>query len=183
MSVFLRVKSLAGCRTLDLCSVEAKQFKMGTLTITHDQDKTARERQIPLPTGLANRLETIRGKVFLWERYTPETQERDSRATAEFRPELLAMAVRRLFVQYAEKFPDRTHLRPHDLRRRAITLTVKATGSIDAAAAALGVRADTASRHYLDSAKAFDSAELMRKMAGVLLPQTAPESPQDGQQK
>lgn len=180
MSVYLRVKSLACCRTLDLCQVRAKQFdaKAGTLTITAEQDKTHRERIIHLPAELVKRLDAIRGKHFLWENYTPETQERDARARDEFRPELLAMAVRRLFQQYAKKFPDRKKITPHSLRRRGITLVVKATGSVDAASALIGIRAETAKRNYLDTEKAFDTKAIMEKMAGILLPKTAPESGQ-----
>jgi integrase len=176
MSVFLRVKALAGCRTIDLCQIRAGQFdpQARTLTILPAQDKTHRERVVPLPEPLSDRLAAIKGRDHLWDRYTDSIREHthDPRAATEFTPERLAWAVKRLFVQYRKQHPDRPRIRPHDLRRRAITLTVMATGSVDAAADALGVKPETARRHYVDADKSFKSAELMRKMAGILLPPT-----------
>jgi site-specific recombinase XerD len=174
MSVFVRVKSLAGCRTIDLCQVCSSQFdpKAHTLTITAGQDKTHRTRIVPLPKSLTARINAIKGKTYLWESYTESIREHtnDPRAATEFTPERLSWAVRRLFTQYTKLHPDRPKIRPHDLRRRAITLTVKATGSVDATAAAMGVKPETARRHYLDSQKAFQTEELLKKMANVLLP-------------
>ena len=73
--------------------------------------------------------------------------------------------------KYREAFPNRPHLTPHDLRRRTITLAVVASdGSVDAAAKALRIHPDTARKHYLDAAKAFDTDTLLKKMAGVLVP-------------
>ncbi|HEV3385675.1 MAG TPA: site-specific integrase [Gemmata sp.] len=175
MSVFVRVKSLAGCRTIDLCQVRSSQFdhKARTLTITAGQDKTHRTRTVPLPQSLSARLNSIKGKTYLWESYTESIREHtnDPRAATEFTPERLSWAVRRLFVQYGKTHPNRPKIRPHDLRRRAITLTVKATGSVDAAAAAMGVKPETARRHYLDSQKAFQTEDLLKRMANVLLPE------------
>jgi hypothetical protein len=45
-----------------------------------------------------------------------------------------------------------------------------ATGSVDKTAQALGVHPETARKHYLDAQQAFDSAELFKKLAGVLVP-------------
>jgi integrase len=180
MSIFLRIKSLAGCRTFDLCQVKANQFdaKNHTLTIRHEQDKTHRTRLVPLPPDLSVRLNAIRGQTYVWERYAEfAVATGDPRAARKFTPKRLYWAVRRLFVQYAHTFPDRPRITAHDLRRRAITLVVKATGSVDAAADALGVSPATARKHYLDTEKAFDSAELLKKLAAVLVPQTQPQNP------
>jgi len=46
---------------------------------------------------------------------------------------------------------------------------VAATGSIDRTAEAIGIHPDTARRHYLDSKQAFDSDDLFKKLAGVLV--------------
>jgi integrase len=173
MSVFVRVKSLAGCRTSDLCQLRSYQFdaKSRTLTILATQDKTNKSRTIPLPESLAKRLDAIRGKTYLWEAYTSSIREHtnDPRAATEFTPQRLAMAVRRLFVKYAKAFPERP-IMPHDLRRRAITQTVKACGSVDMAGDMLGVTAATARKHYLDSKQAFDTSQLYKKMSGILVP-------------
>jgi integrase len=174
LSVFLRVKALAGCRTNDLCQVKSSQFdpKTKTLTITSDQDKTNRERKIPLPAELAKRLDKIKGTTFLWERYANESKKfrPGRRNQTEFRPSLMYWFIDDIFPQYRKAFPDRPHISAHDLRRRAITLMVGATQSVDATAEALGVHPETARKHYLDAQQAFNSADLFKKLASVLVP-------------
>ena len=172
MSVFIKVKSLMGCRTEDLCQVRSWQFdaKGNMLTITPSQDKTKKTRTFPIPIKLSKRLDAIRGKTYLWEQYTESIREHthDPRAATEFTPDRFHFAVRRLFSSYADAFPDRP-VKAHDLRRRAITLTVKLCGSVDAAAEALGLTAATVRKHYLDNKKGFDTLELQKRMARVLL--------------
>lgn len=174
LSVFLRVKSLMCSRTLDLCSVKASQFdpKANTLTIDHAEDKTHRTRTVPLPEDLAKRLSAIRGQAFLWDRYAKESKaHRPGRTNkAEFTPSMLYWFVADIFPEYRAAFPDRFPITAHDLRRRGITLMVAATGSMDRTAEAIGIHPDTARRHYLDSKQAFDSDELFKKLAGVLVP-------------
>ena len=67
----------------------------------------------------------------------------------------------------------------HGLRKRAITLTTVATQNVDATAEAFGLNPQTARKYYLDAQRAFNGAELLKKMQGVLgqePPQKAPES-------
>lgn len=177
MSVFLRVKSLAGCRTNDLCHVKAGQWDRRTriLTIEPEEDKTHQQRKIPLPTDLASRLNAVAGAEYLWDGYG-ESLRRIGRKRVKvgFRPKRLSWAVRRIFEEYEAEHPDRTKLTPHDLRGRAITILVEKTQSIDATAEALNVTAATVKRHYLDRQKAFRSQELLKKMAEVLVLPTAP---------
>lgn len=45
-----------------------------------------------------------------------------------------------------------------------------ATQNVDQTAAAIGVSAQTARKHYLDAKRAFDGSELLKQMAGVLRP-------------
>jgi integrase len=175
LSVFFRVKALSACRTEDLCQARSSQFdpKTGTLTIDAAHDKTNQEGKFPLPEDLAKRLNAIKGKTYLWERYATESQTyRPGRRNAkEFTPSLMYWFIDDVCPQYRREFPDRPHITPHDLRRRAITLTVIATGgSVDAAAKALRIHPDTARKHYLDASKAFDTDALLKKMAGVLAP-------------
>jgi predicted ArsR family transcriptional regulator len=47
---------------------------------------------------------------------------------------------------------------------------VGATGSVDQTAEALGVHPETARKHYRDARQAFNSEELFKRMAGVLVP-------------
>jgi integrase len=183
MSAFLRVKALAGCRTADLCQVKSNQFdaKNGVLTIDYTQDKTHRTRSIPLPATLSTVLDRIKGPEYLWESYTESAKiHRPGRRNKdEFSPQTLYWAVLDLFEKYRKAYPERPPIRSHDLRRRAITLTVAATQSVDSAAEALGVHPTTARRHYIDSKAAFNSTELLKKMASVLVPPGSP-NPAEG---
>ncbi|MBM3982932.1 MAG: hypothetical protein FJ304_22205 [Planctomycetes bacterium] len=173
LSVFFRVKALACCRTNDLCQVESHQFnpKTRTLTIKPSDDKTNRERIFPLPKDLSNRLNKLKGKTYLWERYCEDSKKyRPGRRNAkEFKPSLMYWAVGVIFPQYREAYPDRPHMTAHDLRGRGITQLVKAHG-IDASAKAIGIHPDTARRHYLDAQQAFDTNAIMTQAANVLLP-------------
>lgn len=175
LSVFFRVKSAAGCRTADLCQARSSQFdaKTGVLTIVAEHDKTHQECRVPLDRDLAKRLDAIKGQTYLWERYAAESKKyRPGRRNAgEFRPSLMYWFVDDICPQYRKKYPDRPRITPHDLRRRAITLTViGAKGSVDAAAAARRIHPDTARRHYLDAKKAFNTDDILKKMASVLAP-------------
>ncbi|MBY0457295.1 MAG: site-specific integrase, partial [Gemmataceae bacterium] len=174
LSVFLRVKSLMCCRTRDLCSVKASQFdpRANTVSIDYTVDKTHRTRTVPLPADLAGRLDAVKGRVLLWDRYAEESKaHRPGRSNkATFTPSMLYWYIADLFPEYRAAFPDRFPITPHDLRRRGITLMVAATGSIDKTAEAIGIHPDTARRHYLDAQKAFASDELFKKMASVLVP-------------
>jgi integrase len=181
MSAFLRVKALAGCRTADLCQLRSSQFDPihGVLTIDYTQDKTHRTRTIPLPAALATLLDRIKGPEYLWEDYTKSAKiHRPGRRNKdEFSPKTLFWAVLDLFEKYHKAHPTRPPIRSHDLRRRAITLTVAATQSVDAAAEALGIHPTTARRHYIDSKAAYDSTELLKRMAAVLVPPGSPGGP------
>ena len=172
MSVFLHVKALAGCRTNDLCHVKADQWDRRTrlLTILPGEDKTYQKRTIPIPPDLARRLDAVAGTEYLWDRYAASLQSLDRpRVKDGFRPKRLYWAVRRVFEGYEGEHPDRTKLTPHDLRGRAITLTVEKTQSIDATAEMIKVSAATVQRHYLDRQRAFRSQELFKEMADVLV--------------
>src|SRR5207249_3953004 len=58
--LFVELKSISGCRLNDLCQFRSEQLKGDNLTITPDQDKTHRERTIPLPPDLAARLHALK---------------------------------------------------------------------------------------------------------------------------
>lgn len=72
-----------------------------------------------------------------------------------------------IFREYNRAHPGKK-VKPHDLRKRAITLTTLASGSVDATAQAIGIDPQTARRYYLDAQAAFDSEALLKKMADVL---------------
>ncbi|MFL5330912.1 MAG: hypothetical protein ACJ8C4_18610 [Gemmataceae bacterium] len=172
--LFCEVKALIGCRTLDLCSVKSAQLQKGRLILTATQSKHRKERSIMLPPDLFMALNAIKGDEWLWERYCEEAplySKKPHKVSMEFRPSVIYWAIRRLFTAFNAKREDK--ILPHDLRRRAITLTTRLTGSLDETAHAIGVTPETARRHYLDAERAFQSDETMRKMAGILRPKTA----------
>jgi len=105
-----------------------------------------------------------------WRRPGANGTDTRSRGKYRFKPKTLYRAVCNIFREYAAAHPDRPKTCPHALRRRAITLTVAATGSVDAAAVAIGIDPSTAKRHCPDAKKAFDGTELLRWMAEVLGP-------------
>lgn len=168
---FVNLKMLTGRRLMDLCLVRSDQIKGDVLTISPDQDKTGQELQFPLPADLAAVLHGIKGPTFLWEKYAVEsrTYNPGPRNIKVFAPRSMYHAVYAIFRKYNKENPD-SKVKTHDLRKRAITLTAMATGNVDATAAAMGIDPQTARLHYLDAKKAFSGADLMRKMAGVLLP-------------
>jgi len=175
--LFLEVKMLTGRRLLDLSQLRSDQLdpKGQTIRITADQDKTHRELVFPIPPDVFARLWAIRGKTYLWERYAEDTatyRPGRRREKGEFRPSLIYNGIDWIFDEWNRTHPD-TPVRSHDLRKRAITLTTMATGNVDKTAHALGIDPQTARRYYLDAQKAFDGAELMRRMADVLRPKVA----------
>lgn len=90
-----------------------------------------------------------------------------------FKPSVMYHAVASIFREYNAANPT-NRVKTHDLRKRAITLAVKLTGSVEAAALAIPITADTARRHYLDDKRAFNAAEIQKKMAAHLLADPSP---------
>jgi integrase len=178
--LFVTVKSLSGCRTLDLCQVRSEQLRNGKLTFTVHQTKTKRARTVPLPADLCEELRRVAGPTYLWERYTEDAKVyRPGRKMRDaFDPKTLYWAISNIFREYNAGFPER-RVKPHDLRKRALTLTTLATQSVDATADAIGIDPQTARRYYLDATQSFNGEELLKRMAEILRPKTAPESRQN----
>ena len=72
-----------------------------------------------------------------------------------------------IFREYCEKHPDKANLTPHSMRRRAITITVTATQSVDATESAIGLNPATARRYYLDNQRAFNTDEYLPQAVGL----------------
>lgn len=172
--LFVEVKALSGCRLNDLCQLRSEQLnaKRHTLTIHPHQDKTHRERVIPLPADLCEALNKAKGPVYLWERYLEESKtHRPAKITkkrTEFTTELIYHGMQNIFREYAEAGGK---LRSHGLRKRAITLMTLATQNVDQTAQAIGIDAQTARKYYLDAKTAFGGNDLLKKMASILRPQ------------
>ncbi len=173
--LFVQVKMLAGCRTLDLCQVKTADLGAESLTLTAEATKTREARTVPLPADVATALRRVAGPVWLWENSAEESRRNrpnsktKSQAAGPYRPSTWRWTTQNLFREFNEGRPEKTRLRPHDLRARAITVVATATQSVDATAQAMGVDPQTA-RHYLDAAKAFDRSDILKKAAGLLLP-------------
>jgi integrase len=171
--LFLRVKAISGCRLNDLCQVRSDQFNPArqTITIRPDDDKTNRERIIPLPADLSLALDKIKGPTYLWEQYTQDAKKYrpGKRLKAEFTPFIFYNAMKAIFREFMRSGGK---LKSHGLRKRAITLMTMATQNVDQTAQAIGIDASTARKYYLDAKRAFDGSDLLKRMASVLQPET-----------
>jgi hypothetical protein len=171
--LFVTVKMLAGCRTLDLCKVPTADLGANALTLSAEATKTREARTVLLPADVLADLRRVAGPVWLWERAARECQTfrpgtRDGHAGG-YNPSSWRHTVQNLFREFNRTRPPKGRLRPHDLRARAITLVAAATQSVDATAQAMGVDPQTA-RHYLDARKAFDGSAVLRAAQEALRP-------------
>jgi integrase len=171
--LFVQVKMLAGCRTLDLCKVKSADLGVETLTLTAEATKTREARTVPLPAEVMKALRRVAGDKWLWGNSLAESKQYRACARtqqmAEYKPTTWSWTIQNLFREFNEGRDAKARLRPHDLRARAITVVATATQSVDATAQAMGVDPQTA-RHYLDASKAFDRSEILKKAANLLLP-------------
>jgi integrase len=173
LQLFIDVKSLAGCRLNDLCQVKSWQFdpQAGSLLITPEQDKTNQERRVALPSELVAELDRVKGPTYLWERYCEDSAiyRPGPRRAKVFQPSLMYNAVQSIFREYNHAVPQHK-IKTHDFRRRAITLTTGIVGGdLTKVAEAIGITPETARRHYLDTQRVANAAEIQRQMAEVLL--------------
>lgn len=163
--LYVTVKMLAGCRTLDLCKTRTADLTADGLILSAEATKTREARRVPLPADVLAEVREVAGPVWLWGRAAAECREyrpgtSDGHA-AGYSPKSWGHTVQNLFREFNKGRPSAGRLRPHDLRARAITLVAAATQSVDATAQAMGVDAQTA-RHYLDAKKAFDGSSILR---------------------
>lgn len=174
--LFVEVKMLAGCRTIDLCKARTADLAGETLTLRAEATKTRQARSVPLPSETARALGRVAGPVWLWERSVEESKQHRwnprIHKAAGYDPSTWRWTIQNLFREFNEGRPEKLRFRPHDLRARAITVVAAATQSVDATAQAMGVDPQTA-RHYLDAAKAFDRSAILKEAAALLLPKTA----------
>ena len=163
--LYVTVKMLAGCRTLDLCKTLTADLTADGLTLSAEATKTREARRVPLPADVIAELLAAAGPTWLWERAAAECKvHRPTRRAGHaggYSPSSWRHTVQNLFREFNKGRTSAGRLRPHDLRARAITLIAAATQSVDATAQAMGVDAQTA-RHYLDAKKAFDGSAILR---------------------
>jgi hypothetical protein len=138
--LFVTVKMLAGCRTLDLCKTLTADLGADGLTLSAEATKTREARRVPLPADIVTELRKAAGSVWLWERAATECRvhrptHNDGHA-AGYSPASWRHTVQNLFREFNKGRSVAGRLRPHDLRARAITLVAAATQSVDATAIA-----------------------------------------------
>lgn len=170
LHLFVRVKAFAGCRTLDVCSARSANLDGDVLKL--ELTKTHKPRKIKLPADIAERLHRVKGATWLWERFPQEADKhwplKKGRRKA-FTVSSLYHGVANVFKKYNRANPQHK-IKPHDLRKRAVTLTTLASGSVDLAAEAIDLSPQTARRYYNDAQKSLRGEELLTRMADVLLP-------------
>jgi len=166
---------LAGCRTSDLCKAKTADLGSETLTLSAEATKTREARTVPLSAEIVAELRRVAGRTWLWERSVEESKQYRPNpkihSKVAYSPSTWRYTIQNLFREFNKSQPDKARLRPHDLRARAFTVVGVATQSVDATARALGADPQTA-RHYIDAAKAFDRSDILKRAAGLLLPQS-----------
>jgi hypothetical protein len=169
--LFVTVKMVAGCRTIDLCRAKSADLGRDSLTLTAEATKTREARTVPLQPDVVKALRRVAGPVWLWGRSVEESKKQRPnpkvQARTEYDPSTWRWTIQNLFREFNQGRPAKSRLRPHDLRARAFTLTAAMTQSVDATAEAMGADPQTA-RHYLEAAKAFDRSAILRKAADLL---------------
>ncbi len=113
LELFIQVKSLAGCRTDDLCNALSADLKNGKLTLS--KTKTKVPRTIPLPEDIYLRLQALKGEVYLWEQYTLDARKfrPGKRNKNTFEPRTLYWCINNVFREYNETNSSKK-VKPHD---------------------------------------------------------------------
>lgn len=181
LRLFLELKAVTGCRTMDLCVLRTDQLRDGRVVWEPHQTKQRQGRSVLLPADLYDGLRAVAGPSMMWERFVEEARHfrPARRPPLSFTPETVYHSVSNLFREYNAAHPDCPRLTPHALRRRAITLATMVTGSLDQTAQAIGIDPQTARAYYLDAQRAFDTDAVFRRVAGVLRPPSC-ECPRSG---
>ena len=187
LHALLELKALSSCRTSDICELRSGQLKDGRVVWAADQNKKRKGRVVLVTDDLFGRLKRLAGPAYLWEGVVADLAKwrpSKNRPVTVFSPESLFKIVNNIFSEWSEAHPDK-HLAPHDLRRRGLTRGVMGTHdkkyTLDEVAAANGVHPVTARKYYVDAQKAYDTDAFFERMAGVLVPKSAPTIPPEKQ--
>ena len=169
---FFLVKATTGCRLMDLCELRADQFDGAKIVWTPDQTKNRKWREAPLQDDVAAALSSVRGTVYLWDRY-PEmirlaNQGRpgSTRIAEEFSPSNLYSWVARVLKDF--KAATGHKLTSHDFRRRAVTNLYRAGYSVEKIANMIDMTIQNLLKSYLDPTASH--AHLLREAGAALLP-------------
>jgi integrase len=176
LHALLELKAFSSCRTGDICELRSDQIQAGRVVWNAEQTKQREGRSVLLPEEMFKTLKRLAGKVYLWEQFADDLakfRRSKNRKAKTFTPETVYHVIGNVFREYSDAHPDRPRLSPHSLRRRGITLTVAATQSVDATAAAIGITPACAKEYYVNAQRAFNTDELFRNLSSVLLPKKA----------
>ena len=179
LHALLELKSLAGCRTADICELRSDQLRGGRVVWEAAQTKNRTGRVVKVPSALFTTLTRLAGPTYLWEEVVKDLAKfRPSRPrpVTAFSPDSLYWVVCNLFKEYGVANPSQKHITPHSLRRHRITRAVTNGYDVDHVAKAIGLHPETARAYYLDAQQAFDSEEFFDVMAADL-PKSAPTIP------
>jgi integrase len=171
LHALLKLKLLSASRTKDVAQLKSSQIANGRFVFAATQTKTKSERSVPLPKDLFDTLKCLGGKEWLWENWNEDLElYRKGRnpIPETFQVETVQCVLENIFREYSDDNPGVPRLSPHDFRRRGITTMVKVTGSVDAAAALLGVSEQTIRNNYLDETQAFEAKGAFERMADSL---------------
>jgi integrase len=196
-AVFMRTKTQTGCRVQDLCSLRSSEVRDGTVTFGADTTKGRKGRTTPVSPDLFRALERIKGRRYVWEDY-PKHLKKALKAKGwpshqlimTFDPDRMLDWVMTLFTDYNADRPDSPKLLSHMLRKRAFTLARVAGIDARDAAIAFGCNPDTMAKHYVYVDETQVTAEVARKLSGILDTHTTahttsaqPASPEHANQK
>lgn len=174
LHALVTLKAVTASRTADVCKLKTTNLTADGVTFTPDIVKTKEARSVPLPSELLATLKAVAGPVHLWEgefwEGLKKFRKQSNGLPESFQWHTVYVVVNNIFREFSDQHPDRPRFNPHALRRRAITVAVMETGSIDQGAKIAGVHQQTASNHYLDHKRAFDTAEVQRKVTDKLVP-------------
>lgn len=171
--LFLKTKCFLGCRLNDLCTVRTNQLKNDAIEFNGDQTKDRGDRRVVLPENLYRALDALKGKEYLWEKYTEQYRDRLNdgkwycKVKPSFAPKTLYSFIQNLFKDFQRATGKK--LNSHMLRKRAITKLYKEKVRVEEAAERIGMDVKTLLRYYLDMKK-IDSSDKLSKMADTLIP-------------
>lgn len=191
-SLFFEVKAVTGCRLGDLAAVRTADLAESRdggqlthlLTFASTTTKARRGRVAVLPADLHERLRTVAGPIFLWERYASDIGQYlerrgvpTHRINPVFSPERLVWWAKDEVTDYNEAHPDRPKIKSHDFRKRAVTEAHRAGLDVDTAAAGVGMSPATARAYYLALDQQKASAAVTAKIGALLRPKPAEGTP------
>ncbi len=174
----LKLKLLSGCRTADICQLKSDQLRNGQLVFDPSQTKTKTGRTVPLPEDLFNTLQRLAGPEWMWDGWNDDVRKfrpSKNKVPDQFQASTVYCVLANIFREYSDNHPSQPRLAPHAFRRRAITVMVTETQSVDLTAQALGVNPLTARTYYLDAQRAFNTADAFKIATEKLLPKNPPK--------